>query len=99
MAFDLGDLDKLDRIVRVALRDELAAHAGDCAPTEMAPKWEGGKLVMWPREEGMAAKELPLQTFFHKIVMVRDRLRTLEQRINAHDKLSDQEKVELQQYI
>ena len=94
MALDLNDLDKIDRIVRVAMRDAL-----DLQPIEMAKKWQGGKLVLWPREEGMAAKELPLDTFFHKIVMVRDRLRTLEQRINAHDKLSDQEKVELQQYI
>ena len=91
---DLGDLDKIDRIVRVAVRDELGIE-----PVEMASKWDGGKLVLWPREEGLAAKELPLATFFHKIVMVRDRLRTLEQRINAHAKLSDEEKVELQQYV
>jgi hypothetical protein len=91
---DLGDLDKIDRIVRVAVRDELGIE-----PVEMASKWDGGKLVLWPREQGLAAKELPLDTFFHKIVMVRDKLRTLEQRINAHAKLSDEEKVELQQYI
>jgi hypothetical protein len=91
---DLGDLDKIDRIVRVAVRDELGIE-----PVAMANKWEGGKVVIWPREEGLAAKELPLDTFFHKVVMVRDRLRTLEQRINAHPKLSDEEKVEMQQYI
>ena len=91
---DLGDLDKIDRIVRVAVRDELSIE-----PIAIAGKWEGGKLVIWPREEGLAAKELPIDTFFHKIVMVRDRLRTLEQRINAHPKLSDEEKVEMQQYI
>src|SRR5262249_5221017 len=94
MPLDLGDLHRIDRIVRVAVRDQLGIE-----PVAMANKWEGGKLVMWPREEGMAAKELPLDTFFHKIVMVRDRLRTLEQRINAHEKLSDMEKVELQQYV
>lgn len=91
---DLGDLDKIDRIVRVAVRDELGIE-----PVAMAGKWEGGKVVIWPREEGLAAKELPIDALFHKVVMVRDRLRTLEQRINAHPKLSDEEKVELQQYI
>ena len=94
MSLDLGDLDKIDRIVRIAVRDELGIEL-----IEMAHKWEGGKLVIWPREEGLAAKEVPLDVFFHKIVMVRDRLRTLEQRINATEKLADQEKVELQQYI
>jgi hypothetical protein len=99
MALDPNDLDKIDRIVRMSFRDELARLAGDTELVEMARKWEGGRLVLWPREEGLAGKELPMDTFFHKIVMIRDRLRTLEQRINSHDKLSDQEKVELQQYI
>ena len=47
----------------------------------------------------MANKEIPIDAFFHKIVMLRDRLRVLEQRINSHDKLSDEEKVNMQQYI
>src|SRR5262252_4431041 len=99
MALDLNDLDKLDRMIRVALRDALADALDLPSATPLARKWEGGKLVLWPREEGQAAKELPLETFFHKIVMIRDRLRTLEQRINSHPTLTEQEKIELQQYI
>ena len=62
-------------------------------------KWKGGTLVLKPGDPNVADKEIPLQTFFHKIVMVRDRLRVMEQKINASDLLSDQEKVDLQQYI
>jgi hypothetical protein len=61
-------------------------------------KWTGGKVIMVPGEAGLKEKEVPMETFFHKIVMVRDRLRVLEQKLNASD-LTDQEKVEMQQYI
>ena len=61
-------------------------------------KWTGGKIVMYPGEQGLKEKEIPMETFFHKIVMVRDRLRVLEQKLNASE-LTDQEKVEMQQYI
>ncbi len=64
----------------------------------IADKWKGGKLVMDPGQPGVLGKEVPIDTFFHKIVMVRDRLRVMEQKINA-SKLDDAEKVELQQYI
>ncbi|WP_375586966.1 hypothetical protein [Flagellimonas aurea] len=64
----------------------------------MADKWKGGKLVLEP-DDGTANKEMPIETFFHKIVMVRDRIRVMEQKINSSKNLDDQEKVDLQQYI
>lgn len=65
----------------------------------LGDKWEGGKMILEPGSEGLKGKEIPIETFFHKIVMVRDRLRVLEQNINSHKVLTDEEKVNLQQYI
>ena len=64
----------------------------------LGTKWKGGKFVMYPGEAGLKEKEIPMETFFHKIVMMRDRLRVLEQKLNNSD-LDDQDKVEMQQYI
>jgi len=65
----------------------------------LGQKWLGGSMILKPLEEGMQTKEIPIETFFHKIVMVRDRIRVMEQQINAHKVLTDAEKVDLQQYI
>lgn len=65
----------------------------------IADKWKGGNLILEPGEAGMSTKEIPINTFFHKIVMVRDRIRVMEQKINSSKNLDDQEKVDLQQYI
>jgi hypothetical protein len=66
---------------------------------ELGSKWEGGTIVLKPGKHDLQSKEIPIETFFHKIVMVRDRLRVLEQNINSHAGLSDGDKVNLQQYI
>ena len=69
--------------------------------TEVVPlgdKWKGGKLILKPGRADLSVKEIPIDGFFHKIVMVRDRLRVLEQRVNA-SALDDEEKVNIQQYI
>lgn len=64
----------------------------------IADKWKGGNLILEPGDSNLQSKEIPIDTFFHKIVMVRDRIRVMEQKINASN-LDDQEKVDLQQYI
>lgn len=70
--------------------------------TENVPlgdKWLGGTLLIQPADKSLKPKEIPIADFFHKVVMLRDRLRVLEQNINSSKKLSDEDKVNLQQYI
>ncbi|MFO0723863.1 MAG: hypothetical protein U1E65_08785 [Myxococcota bacterium] len=88
------DREELKRVVREVLEDE-----GGFGTAPIAERWNGGKLVIKPRDESLQSKEIPLDTFFHKIVMVRDKLRVLEQKINASSSLSEAEKVDLEQYI
>ena len=65
----------------------------------IADKWDGGTLTISSKDDSINPKIIPIDTFFHKIVMVRDRIRVMEQRINAHKGLSESEKIDLQQYI
>lgn len=88
------DTDDFRRVLREVLQEELGV--GD-AP--LGERWRGGEMVLVPGKEGTQEKRIPLDTFFHKVVMLRDRLRVLEQKINGHPTLSDEEKVGLQQYV
>ncbi len=82
--------EELKQILREALME---------TDVRLAPKWEGGTVVVKPASPEAQPKEIPIDALFHKVVMVRDRLRVLEQKVNANPRLSDAEKVELQQYV
>jgi len=81
-----------------ALKNILNTWLGSAETVELGDKWLDGTMVLQPKSSDLKSKEIPIEVFFHKIVMVRDRLRVMEQRINS-SKLSDEEKVNLQQYI
>lgn len=85
--------------VSEALEQVLLKYTDMGAKVELGNKWIKGTLVFEPADNDIKAHEIPIETFFHKIVMVRDRLRVLEQNINSHKQLNDEEKVDLQQYI
>lgn len=86
--------NELKSLIRSVVREEL-----ERIQAPISEKWTGGKLILRPGKPGLQEKEIPVDAFFHKIVMLRDRLRVLEQQINSNEKLTDAEKVQLQQYI
>jgi hypothetical protein len=85
--------DDLEMVLRRVLREELGL-----TPAAPAEKWRGGELVLRPGKPGLQEKRWPIESFFNKVVMIRNRLRTLEQQVNASD-LPDDAKIRLQSYI
>ena len=109
---DKTDL-KLDEIIPENVTEEIETHSeveksllkilrlwgGITENVTLGDKWAGGTLLIQPADKTLKPKEIPIADFFHKIVMLRDRLRVLEQNINSNKKLSDEDKVGIQQYI
>lgn len=90
----MEDKQELLQLIRVALEDWFGpAHA------RLTAKWQGGKFILQPGNTSLQSKEVDIEAFFHKIVMLRESLRVLEQKINNHPKLDDEDRVQLQQYI
>ena len=93
------EVDDMDEATfRGILREILAEELG-LSNAPMAERWRGGELVLHPGREGTPEKRIPLDKFFHKIVMLRDKLRVLEQKVNGNPALAPEDKVNLQQYI
>ena len=90
--FNLKEVERMIKFI-------LDKYNGIEHKVNLGEKWKGGTLTMQPANLGLKPKEMPIETFFHKIVMMRDRLRVLEQNINSHNILSDEDKINLQQYI
>ncbi len=105
--------DKLEEIIPENVSEEIETHSdiersllrilklwgGITETVPLGDKWIRGMMLLQPADKSLKPKEIPVEDFFHKIVLLRDRLRVLEQHINSHKKLSDEDKVNLQQYI
>ena len=87
--------DRLEKSLVKILRD----WHGIGPLAEIGEKWKGGKIILQPHDESLKGKELGIEDFFHKIVMIRDRLRVMEQRINSSKEMGEEDKANLQQYI
>jgi hypothetical protein len=105
--------DKLDEIIPENVTEEIETHSeveksllkilrlwgGLTENVPLGDKWHGGSMLLQPADKSLKPKEIPIADFFHKVVMLRDRLRVLEQNINSNKKLSDEDKANIQQYI
>ncbi len=92
-------LASLIRDMADAVVEALGLEKKDVVVEGLANRWQNGTLVLQPADASLQPKDVPLETFFHKIVMIRNNLRVLEQKVNASEKLSDADKFEMQQYI
>ena len=92
-------LESLIRQTAQAMVEALGLQKEDTIVEGLANRWQNGVLVLQSADTSLQPKEVPLETFFHKIVMIRNNLRVLEQKVNASDKLSDADKFDMQQYI
>ena len=88
----------IEQTVNASIKS-LSLEKPETVVEQLARRWHNGRIVLHSADASLQPKEVPLETFFHKVVMVRNQLRVLEQKINAHEKLTDAEKVEMQQYI
>jgi hypothetical protein len=86
--------DEFREVLREVIRDELGV-----ADVELGGRWQGGEVILKPGKDGTQEKRFPIEALFQKVVMIRDKLRVLEQKINANGKLTSEEKVQMQQYI
>lgn len=90
------DREEIRELVKIVVKEVLDQWQ---VPVPMADKWDGGMLILKPGDSSLQSKEVDIEGFFHKIVMIRDRLRVLEQKINSHPQLSTTDKAEMHQYI
>lgn len=88
------DIDEFRRVLREVIQDELGV-----GEVELGDRWRGGEVILKPGKAGTQEKAVPIDQLFKKIVGIRDKLRVLEQKINASKNLEDDEKVQMQQYI
>lgn len=103
----------LDEIIPENITEEIETHSdtersllkilrlwgGITEHVPLSDRWQHGVMLLQPADKSLKPKEIPIEDFFHKIVMLRDRLRVLEQNINSNKKFTDEEKVNMQQYI
>jgi len=92
-------LGALIRETAQAVVDALGLEKAETVVEGLGTRWQKGTMLLQPADASLQPKEVPLDTFFHKIVMIRNNLRVLEQKINANEKLSDADKFDLHQYI